>query len=387
MRRKAKWIFTIIAIIVFIILGSTVPDDDLKSRAMAVGLGIDCDDEGNIIACAQILTSSETEGKPAGTRVVETEAKLLSSAISKITEICGMTLTVTHCNVILLGEKLINSGDACKQIFTLLENTYISDNAYVFACEGTPMEVLSSKSAFGTNASQYLQQLISSYGTYDNISYKMLRQIIVDYHNLGETTYMPFIKKVPVTPKVPSSSEGSESSGSNAAPAGEAEDYSYNLNNVVVLKRGELIGRYGEDASKAINYILTKVDKGSDDFEIEKGVVGVFVLSNDVKKEYDIDSKTFSVNVKIGATVKDFKAKDEADMEETFAYGLTEDELKTCAEDVRRRIEEFFAEMQEADADVFEVRQSFYSQYGKRAKNIELKDVKFRLEVVISLEK
>ena len=91
--------------------------------------------------------------------------------------------------------------------------------------------------------------------------------------------------------------------------------------------------------------------------------------------------------MKIGATVKDFKAKDEADMEETFAYGLTEDELKTCAEDVRRRIEEFFAEMQEADADVFEVRQSFYSQYGKRAKNIELKDVKFRLEVVISIEK
>ena len=111
------------------------------------------------------------------------------------------------------------------------------------------------------------------------------------------------------------------------------------------------------------------------------------MLSNDVKKEYDINGKTISVTVKIGATVKDFKAKDEADMEETFAYGLTEDELKTCGEDVRRRIEGFFEEMREADADVFEVRQSFYSKYGKKAKNIELKDVKLRLKVEISLEK
>lgn len=384
MRRKVKWIFTLIAIIAFLILGSMIPDDDLKSRAMAVGLGIDCDDDGNVVACVQILTSSETEGKPAGTRVVETKAKLLSSAITKITEICGMTLTVTHCNVILLGEKLVDSGDACKQIFTLLENTYISDNAYVFACEGTPMEVLSSKSAFGNNASQYLQQLISSYGTYDNIAYKMLRQIIVDYHDLGETTYMPYIRKAAVPPKVPSSSE---ESASNASSDTEKEDYSYNLNDVVVLKKGALVGKYGEDASKAINYILTKVDKGSDDFEIDAGVVGVFVLSNDVKKEYDLESKTFSASVKIGATVKDFKAKNEADMEETFAYVLSEKELKTCADDLKRKIEEFFEEMKQKDADVFEVRQSFYAKYGKKAKNIKLEDVKLDLKVELSIEK
>lgn len=387
MRRKAKWIFTIIAIIGFVVFGKMIPDDDLGARAMAVGLGIDCDDEGNIVTCAQILTSSGAEGQPSGTRVVEAKAELLSSAISKITEICGMSLTVTHCNVVILGEKLIDSGQAYQQIYTLLENTYVSDNAYVFVCEGTPKDIFTSSSAFGNNASQFLQQMITSYGIYDNIPYKMIRQIIVDYHNIGEATYMPYITKVPVKQEIPSSGAERESQSSGSGGGQNDDDYSFNLNNVQVLKEGKSVGVYGEDAAKAINYIMTKVDKGSDDFNLEKGTIGIFILNNDVKKDYNLETKTFSVKLKIGITVKDLRAASETDMEETFVHQLTDEEKALCENQIKSEIESFFKEMQDKDADVFEVRQAFYSKYGKQSETLELKDVKLKLEVELSVEK
>ena len=43
--------------------------------------------------------------------------------------------------------------------------------------------------------------------------------------------------------------------------------------------------------------------------------------------------------------------------------------------------------MQDKDADVFEVRQAFYSKYGKQSETLELKDVKLKLEVELSVEK
>ena len=107
MRRKIKWIFTVIAIVFFVLLGSKVPNHDIGKRAMAVGLGIDVDDEGNIVACAQILmAASDDEGSSSGTRVVEARDRVLSAAIAKISEICGMRLAAGYRPVNLRGQRL-----------------------------------------------------------------------------------------------------------------------------------------------------------------------------------------------------------------------------------------------------------------------------------------
>lgn len=381
MRRKIKWIFTVIAIVFFVFLGSKVPNDDIGKRAMAVGLGIDVDDEGNIVACAQILmAASDDEGSSSGTRVVEARDRVLSAAIAKISEICGMPLTVTHCNIVVLGEKLMNGGDAYKPIFTLMENTYVSDNAYMFVCEGEPKDVFESKTAFGSNASLYLQEVVSATGPYNNIPYKMLRQVIVGHHDIGKTTYFPYMKKVYVPPKVPSSSE-------EGTQKEEKSEFSYNLNNVFVMKDGKAVGLYGEEAVKSINYVMTKIKKGSDVFDVPEGTIGFFVLKNDVKKEFDLEKKAFIVKVKVGGTVKSLRAKDESTTEQTFVYELTDEDKKICSEKIKGEIEKFFNEMKEKDADVFKVRQSFYSKYGKKSDGISLKDVKLELEVELEIEK
>ena len=377
MQKNAKnRLFTLLAIVFFLILGAAVPDDSLRERAMAVGLGIDLDEEGNVVACAQILTSSENGNTDAGTRVVAGSSLLLNTAISDITETCGQTLTVTHCNVVLLGERLIDSGHAVDVLLTLVENTYVSDNAYVFACAGTPEDLFLSKSAFGQNASQYLQQLISAYGTYENIAYRTLRQVVMQHYSLGKTMYMPYVALKEENPKVPSSSSFEELS--------DKKDASYALNRVLILCNGQKIGVYGEPALRAVNYLLTDVRKGSEDFTIPGGKVGFFILDNNVKEELDLENNTYSVRLEVGVTVKDYRPSGER-KEGVFSYDLTEEDKKACEETLRNEILSFYEEMRLQNADVFNLKQKFYAKFG--VPDVDLGTIKQDLTVTLSVEK
>lgn len=380
MRRKIKWIFTIIGIVLFCIVGSSFADDELGGRAMAVGLGIDINSSDEIVVSAQILTSAASSETAAGTRVVDATDKVLSSAISKVSETCGLTLTVSHCNVVLIGEKLMKHEKFFNGIMTLFENTYVSDNAYIFGCEGSPRDIFKSKSGFGNNASQYIQKLVAMYGTYDNISCKTLREIVSDIYDIGATTYLPFIKKLPIAPLVPNSSQ-SESNG-------KEDDYVYTMTDVSIFANNEYIGTYGENASRAINYVMNEVNKGGDEFEVDRGVVGVYILKSSIKKEFDLNKKKVTGNLDVGVVVKDYLFKSGVKNNDgSFAYTLNEEEIKACEEHMQKRITDFYKEMRNKNADIFRIKQSFYSKYGKKAKDIELSGIDFELKVKISLEK
>lgn len=380
MRRKIKWFFTLIGIVLFCIAGSSFADDELGGRAMAVGLGIDINSSDEIIVFAQILTSAASSETAAGTRVVEAADKVLSSAISKVSETCGLTLTVSHCNVVLIGERLMKHEKFFNELMALFENTYVSDNAYIFGCEGSPGDIFKSKSGFGNNASQYIQKLVAMYGTYDNISRRMLRELVSDNYDFGATTYLPFIKKLPIAPIVPNSSQ--------CESVGEDSDYVYTMTDVSIFRDNEFIGTYDENASRAINYIMNKVNKGGDEFETDKGVVGVYILQSQIKKEFDLDKKKVSGSLKIGVVVKDYFFKENVkNYDGSFTYTLSEEETKECAKVIQQRITDFYNDMKNKNADIFHFRQNFYSKYGNKAKNIKLSDIDFDLKVELTLEK
>lgn len=370
-RDKIKWFFTVLALLIAVIVGRSIPDDGLGDRAMAVGLGIDVTEDGKVEVCAQILSPSDTSDAGVGTRVVCEEGELLDTAVSKITEVCGGTLTVTHCNVVLLGEKLAGEEKAFGILRTLLANTYVSDNAYVFVCEGSPKDVLGSSSAFGQNASEYLQQLISMYGTYENITYKTLREIVTECYRKGNATYMPYLTKRPVDGKIPPSGSYEEQK--------EKKDVSYDLNRVLVWKDGVKVGMYGDGALRAINYLLTEVHKGSDDFTVPSGKVGVFVLDNRTKKTYDLEKKTFSVELEIGVTVKDYQPHEKKNFGKK-PYVLEGEDRVACETALKNEIETFYDEMKAKDVDVFGVEQCFYAKYGKKG-DLSFRDVSFDLTV------
>ena len=139
------------------------------------------------------------------------------------------------------------------------------------------------------------------------------------------------------------------------------------------------MGVYGGSALRAINYILTEVHKGSDDFDAVSGKVGVFVLNNKVKKTYDLATKTFEVKLEIGVTVKDYQPYDEKKLDES-RFVLQGDDKKACENALREEIVAFYEEMKEKDVDVFGVEQWFYAKYGKKS-DIKFGDVTFSLQV------
>ena len=296
-----------------------------------------------------------------------------------ITEKCGLTLTASHCNVVLVGEKLIESGETIKVLTTLMKNTYVNDNAYVFACKGEPKEILGSTVAFGQNAGSYLQQLITMYGTYENIAYKTIRQVLVEDADKGATTYMPFVTKETIPAKIPDSSSYEEQK--------EKDDNIFNLNAIVVLKNGEKLGVYGENEVRSINLVMTEVHKGSESFDIGRGEADLFLLNSKAKTETDIENKTVKINLEIGVTVKEIRLKEEKGIKDFTEYTLTNEEIKKCEEKIKEEIEKCFGEMKELNADVFSIKQKFYSKYGAKADNIALNDLTLSVTVTITPER
>jgi Ger(x)C family germination protein len=379
MRRKIKWIFTIVAILAYFIFGSKIPDEDLSSRAIAVGLGIDLADNGQIIISAQILTAGSTESEPDTTKIIKAQADVPISAVAKISEICGKTLTVTHCNSIIFGEKLIQDERMFEIVLWLFENTYVSDNAYLFACEGQASDILSLSVAFGQNSGLYIQKLISLYGIYDNITYKTLRQFFCDCKNIGGANWLPFIKKVPISAEVPSPTGNETSSAAD-------DEYVFSMSDVSVFCCKKYVGTFGEDASRSINYFLTKVEKGSGEFHLDNDVVGLFITDSSIKKKYDLEKKTVTASLEIGATVKDMMFGN-CDDNDTFIYELTDEQKAACEKIIEEKMLAFFNEMRDEDADVFRLRQDFYGKFGKKAENLNLDDITLKINVKIAIRK
>ena len=106
MRRKIKWIVTVIIMLAFVIFGKMIPSEELTVRSMAVGLGIDVTEDNKYIVTAQILSSNGSQTMGNGTRVVRGQGESLTDALQEITEITSKTLTVTHCNVLVLGKSV-----------------------------------------------------------------------------------------------------------------------------------------------------------------------------------------------------------------------------------------------------------------------------------------
>ena len=370
MRSKLKWIFTLAAVLAFLILGSMIPDDGINARSMAVGMGFDVTEEGEFVVSAQILTSAE------GTRVIKTQSEYIADSFTKLSEISGKLITVTHCNVILIGKKLLSKENFIYLLYTMLKNSYISDNAYILVTEDSAFDVLSSKTGFGENASLYLQKLIAKYGGINNISFRTISQCVVGQCAKGQIIWLPCVKKVEIDPLLPSSNSPSSDSGK--------KDTVYDITSLTVFKDGVLKAEYDEEVTKAVNYLLTEVQRGSENFKLSEAEICLYVLGIKIKKKFEKDGLKAEYELGLDVSVKSLKSLS-GDYPQTLT--LTEKQNEECAEKLAKRIEKAFDETSRAGLDVFFIEQSMYSKFGSKLQNFDIKNVDFQVKVKLNEQK
>lgn len=377
MRRKIKWIVTVIIMLAFVIFGKMIPSEELTVRSMAVGLGIDVTEDNKYIVTAQILSSNGSQTMGNGTRVVRGQGESLTDALQEITEITSKTLTVTHCNVLVLGKSVFINNAFEYVIYMLIKSTYLSDSIYVFGYDGNTYDVFSQKTAFGDNASLYVQGLVSQHGTMNDISYQMLSQCAVGYYSKSGINWMPYLKKIPVASKIPSSDEFEE--------VKDTDDYVFDLTSIVMLKKGKIVGVFDKNGTKAVNYITSKVEKGSEEFVLTDKKIGYYVNDSDIKLEFDEKKMAVDAKLTLFTTVKSIMVTNGDGY--PLGTSASEDEIKECAKILQGRIYDFYEKLKENNLDAFNFQQGFFAKDGIDREDFNLNKVEFNLSVDIKVEK
>ena len=379
MKRKTKWIFTIIAIVLFLVLGSMLSGEPLSSRAMVVGFGIDLTEDGKLEVSAQILQAGKGSDTAAmNSRVVTGTHDTIAGALGKVSEKTGLTVTLTHCNVVLLGRKTAESRDVYSVMNYLITNNYLSENAYLFATDGKAGELLNTKTGFGGNASLYIQQLIGQYGEYNDVGSRTLQQFVVDYHRPCHANWLPLITTEPVDPEI------SESAASDGGSSKETE-YTFNVNSVMLYDQNAFIAEHGPDGMKAINYVKNKIKKGNLEAKGDNDEeIVLYILDKKTSLKYDYETLTVNIKVEIDAILKEIidNSSDDKFVDRT---AVTDTEIKTAEDNVKNVIEEFFSALQEYKLDVFGFCEGFYARFGKKAEGLCAKDMNIQVEVKVKV--
>ncbi len=376
MRRNFKWLFMLAAILLFLFCGEFLPEEPLRSKAMVVGFGIDYTDKNTLLIHLQILTGSGNKSETgSNTRVLSAEGSTLGEAAYKISRETGLAVSLTHCNVVILGESLLKSQATYAALNYLVSNAYLSDNACLLSCQGSAGDILSSPIGFGGNASIYIREIVGMYDSFGDITGKTVRQFVVDYHRLGQANWLPFISRKEIPPEIPSSSASETSSD---------KKYLFSMNKVAILVKNELVGIWGENGAMGINFLVEKISKAQLLSKGENGEnIDWYVLKNDCKLKYDPKKKTVSADLKLKAVVKEI-----IDFSDNNAHvdrlSVTAEEVNRCENALIERITAFFKETQEKNADVFGFLEGFYN-HCKISKD-ELPLSKIKLELTVKIE-
>jgi len=374
-KRKIKWIAIVIAAIVFIALGTMLPGEPLTQRSIIVGFGIDMAGEEQITVSAQILNPGGGQDQSGTeTNLVSATDSTIAGAMNKISEKSSHTVTLTHCNVVFVGKNVAETKNVYSVINYLLSNSYLSENAFLFLADGTAKEILESKTGFGDNASLYTQSIVGLYGDYSDIANKTVQCFIVGYHSLGESNWLPVVKKEPTPPKL-----------SDDSSPQEDPQYLFDINSMAVFLKNEYKGNFGADGTRAYNYVDYKIKKGAINTIGENGEkIVIYLTGNKAEKKFDYDSKTVSVKVELTGILKEIVDFDNADIY-IDRTSMTSEEIEKTQKEIETEILDFFVKTRDMGVDIYNLRESFAFKFGKKGEELDIKDLNMNVTVKLSL--
>lgn len=380
--RKTKWVVTIIALIIFLLVGLYIPAEPLNFRAMVVGIGIDLATNHSLRVSAQILTTSISDASSAksSSKVVTVERETLTGALIEMSKLTSNTITLTHCNVVMLGESLIKSPYYYNCLNYIIINNYLSSHALIFGTKGSAEDILSSKVGFGNNASVYAQRIISEFGDFNTMHLKTIHELFIDYHQKGSAVWIPVIERFVSPPEIPSSRSDSPSSSQSES------EYLFNIQQVAMFKKDTYLGIYGADCTSALNYVIHTIKsssllcKGDNDEDI-----CFFILNTNTNCKYDWDAKTAKCKIELRAMLKEIVSYS-TNNPRIDCRSVTRSEIERAEMEIVLQIEAFYEILQALDLDIYAFEEGFYAQEKTKVQNFSITDITFNVEVKIILD-
>lgn len=352
---RNNFILMLIVFVSFVMLNGLSPSIPINTRAIVVGLALDVED-GEYLLSAQIIQSGSSgdTAKPGSSTyaILKGRGKSLSTAIYDVTATSGYFMSLAHCSVVIMGESM-RKEDCFKPLSYLVKNTKLADDTVVVFAEGTGEELLelevglSQLSAFG------LKKLESANSDYSVAIDCTLREFMVDDKAVTGAKVVPLCR--PGEKIEEPSSGGGENSGGG-------DKYEFDLNEGLVIGKGEVILLNEFDAF-CYNLVAKDFRLGNTAIMDGEEITDLAFSKKDVKKEVHVSEDKTEYYVEVNITFLAFSEGREVGEELSFSESATLELEESYAQGIRS----VFEKTREKGLDVFNVYEEYYRGSGKSA--------------------
>ncbi|MEG2456190.1 MAG: Ger(x)C family spore germination C-terminal domain-containing protein [Clostridia bacterium] len=377
---KKRMLVLLISISLLIIFARTVPQVSLIERAVVVGMGIDFEN-GKYSVSTQIInpihgSQSGSSGDSYG--IVCAEALTLSEAIDKIAQKTGLIVSLSQCNVLILGKGVI-SEQAFPSLSDLVKNWQIPEQAVLVATDEKAVDILRTKLITESINSFQIQQALLAHSDMVTSLTTTIKEFILSYISYSETSVISYITKKPVDEHNISAPSGGDSKQ-------KYEEFDFTKTILFSPKKAALI--LEPEDTQSINFMLKTIKKGSISIEYENEIFNLCYASKKYTKKTNLENGRAKINGKI--KVK-FTINEVDNLKKFFSTtDISEknvDQLeKLAAEQIKQQIMKTYNKCKDNKYDVFCLYDILYSNEGLKWKNMAKEDYLQQIDLNIEVD-
>lgn len=371
---RTKWFVILVIAIVLIIFGRTVDSPALTKTAIVLGCGIDYSKEqSEFIVTTQSINMASSSMESSGQTTYETytcNGKTISSALDDISRKMGLTMSLSHCNVLFVSDSALKL-DILQLIHPLTRMYSLPEHAVVVTADRSPKDMLALQIGTTISSPYYLQLALTNKEGTDAMIRTTIKDLMARTLSRSKATAIPYVTATLMTDQPADSTTRYE------------ERYELDLKQALVFnktdthildkKPSEVLALYiSQSAYGAVNYVFE--DGGTVDFSILEKSVETKAKGRNI--EATIDLTVELLDVQFIPTDKVLTGADEVILQAAENLG----------KELSERLVELFELSKELNIDFLGLQAKAYQSVGRHLEDDCLKTLSFHPTVKLSVK-
>lgn len=372
---------------------------DIEKTAIITAVGIDLSEEGfelTVQIAVPQVSSSQSENKKA---IVSGKGDTVSYALHEIGTRTGWYPKLSFCNLVVMGEQMMQKGDVVAVIEYFARTVKIQDSAVITACEGTAKELLQVSTPLDNLSAFALQKiLIKNPGQANDVFAVNLKLFSIGLYSQSGASLIPYIRKISTTGNPGDKTQQGNSSGTQQSAGGDTstggssdgsgtggQEYVFDATSSILFNRGKPVARFDQDMTFAMNFLIRR--SGDTIYAVHdadvNGVKEDFLLTvteNDCSLDLAIENgkPVMTVKMHIYANIEDTTEHPDA-TQVTYSYDLPQGVIEKAEEQLTNTILQVFEIAKQTGTDIFKMKNKLY-RYHHRYYEAMREDLYERLE-------
>lgn len=366
-KQLTKWIKIAAFIVVFAalyLLGASFKVNNLKEKAIIVGLGIDYDFTKQEFAVVAEIIAASADDMPIGSRLLEGNGVNVSKALQEIYKKTGLTPSLGQCSIIVIGSEVAKKFNITDLLSYFTFSDAFKDGVTIAVSEKNAKEIFEKQTPNEVFVSFALHTIIEQSGETTNTPSNDLQHFVEKQLTPSKCSYLSIVKFLP-----------DETISNENDPDSDKKGGLYIVEEVAIFKQGKWVAQLDKEQTRGFNFVIN--DKSFETFEVNEKEFGdkfggnatIAILNKKVGFSCNLDGEIpvleISMKIKLKEMRTDFSGyftgmspKTDSDINNEMKYEVQQEIIKLINNAVEAS--------KIHSCDFLEINNKFYRKYGAK---------------------